>query len=295
MFEYAGDGQKTKTKQLIFEQRIWSPYFQEGHENGNAFYGTKGVMILGKKDGWQVTLEGNKPGPSGRGTFSLPHHHQNFLDCIRSGARPNADIEIGHLTASLCHLGNIATRVGQGLAVLCADQLSQLVHIGVDQRTKGHHVRGHEDGVRLLVGVANAYPDSARAYTLLKKQYSTPEQSAKTVTACESLVKLKPTDPAAQVLLGGAYADVGRVQEAIACFQEAIALDPNCFDAHLGLGRAHFDRGRYGEAVACEPSRFLDELPKELLDWRGADAEADQARTRERAGANLARLKELFG
>jgi hypothetical protein len=70
-------------------------------------------MILGKKDGWQVTLEGNKPGPSGRGTFSLPHHHQNFFDCIRSGARPNADIEIGHLTAALCHLGNIATRVGR--------------------------------------------------------------------------------------------------------------------------------------------------------------------------------------
>ncbi|MCU0874883.1 MAG: Gfo/Idh/MocA family oxidoreductase [Pirellulaceae bacterium] len=113
VFEYAGDGQKTKTKQLIFEQRIWSPYFQEGHENGNAFYGTKGVMILGKKDGWQVTLAGNKPGPSAAGTFSLPAHHQNFLDCIRSGAKPNADIEIGHLTASLCHLANIATRVGR--------------------------------------------------------------------------------------------------------------------------------------------------------------------------------------
>jgi predicted dehydrogenase len=113
VFEYAGDGQKTKTKQLIFEQRIWSPYFQEGHENGNAFYGTKGVMILGKKDGWKVTLAGNKPGPSAAGTFSLPAHHQNFLDCIRGGARPNADIEIGHLTASLCHLANIATRVGR--------------------------------------------------------------------------------------------------------------------------------------------------------------------------------------
>ena len=75
--------------------------------------GTKGVMILGKKDGWKVTLEGNKPGPSATGTFSLPHHHQNFLDCLRSGARPNADVEIGHLTASLCHLGNIATRLGR--------------------------------------------------------------------------------------------------------------------------------------------------------------------------------------
>lgn len=115
VFEYSGAGAKPQKKQLIYEQRIWSPYFQEGHENGNAFYGTKGVMILGKKDGWQVTLERNKPGPGMKGTFSLPHHHQNFIDCIRSGAPPNADIEIGHLTASLCHLGNIATRVGRVL------------------------------------------------------------------------------------------------------------------------------------------------------------------------------------
>ena len=113
VFEYPSDGQALRTKQLIFEQRIWSPYHQEGHENGNAFYGTKGVMVLGKKNGWQVTLERNKPGPSMKGTYSLPDHHRNFLDCIRSGQKPNADIEIGHLTASLCHLGNIATRVGR--------------------------------------------------------------------------------------------------------------------------------------------------------------------------------------
>jgi predicted dehydrogenase len=113
VFEYAATGETGRKRQLIYEQRIWSPYFQEGHENGNAFYGTKGQMILGKKDGWQVILEGNKPGPSMTGTFSLPHHHQNFLDCIRNGTRPNADIEIGHLTAALCHLGNIATRTGR--------------------------------------------------------------------------------------------------------------------------------------------------------------------------------------
>jgi predicted dehydrogenase len=44
IFEYPGE----RKKQLIFEQRIWSPYVQEGHENGNAFYGTKGMLILGK-------------------------------------------------------------------------------------------------------------------------------------------------------------------------------------------------------------------------------------------------------
>jgi ATP-dependent DNA helicase Rep len=53
-------------------------------------------------------------------------------------------------------------------------------------------------------------------------------------------------------------------------------------------------RRRYGEAVACEPSRFLEELPKDLLDWRGEDAERDQARTRERASVHLDRLKAMF-
>jgi len=54
-------------------------------------------------------------------------------------------------------------------------------------------------------------------------------------------------------------------------------------------------RRRYGEAVACEPSRFLEELPKDLLDWRGEDSERDEARTRERASVHLDRLKTLFG
>jgi ATP-dependent DNA helicase Rep len=53
-------------------------------------------------------------------------------------------------------------------------------------------------------------------------------------------------------------------------------------------------RRRYDEAISCEPSRFLEELPKDLLDWRGADADKDEARTKERAAANLSRLKELF-
>ncbi|MHB8972355.1 MAG: Gfo/Idh/MocA family protein [Pirellulaceae bacterium] len=113
VFEYPSDTSGQRPRQLIYEQRIWSPYVQEGHENGNAFYGTKGMMILGKKSGWSVVLERNVPGPSEQGAISLPDHHQNFLDCLRNGQMPNADIEIGHLTASLCHLGNIATRVGR--------------------------------------------------------------------------------------------------------------------------------------------------------------------------------------
>jgi predicted dehydrogenase len=115
-FEYPGDGKVGHQKQLVFEQRIWSPYRQEGYENGNAFYGTKGMLIMGHTVGWQLFGEKGKLLDSMTGTPNLPAHHRNFFDCIKSGNRPNADVAIGHLSASLCHLGNIATRLRRTLS-----------------------------------------------------------------------------------------------------------------------------------------------------------------------------------
>ena len=111
-FEYDAGGRK---KQLIYEHRIWSPYVQEGHENGNAFYGTQGLMIFGKHNGWQLYGPRNKLIEEMRGAISLEAHHRNFLDCIRSGKSPNADAMTGHLSAALAHFANIATRLGTTL------------------------------------------------------------------------------------------------------------------------------------------------------------------------------------
>ena len=114
-FEYETNSPKHPKKQLIFEQRIWSPYVQEGHENGNAFYGTQGMLILGKQKGWQLFGPRNELRDKMEASFDSSLHHRNFLECIKDGKRPNADVEIGHLSASLCHLGNIATRTGRTL------------------------------------------------------------------------------------------------------------------------------------------------------------------------------------
>jgi ATP-dependent DNA helicase Rep len=54
-------------------------------------------------------------------------------------------------------------------------------------------------------------------------------------------------------------------------------------------------RKRYGEKVACEPSRFLNELPRELLEWRGEDSDRDHQRSRERAATHLDKLRDMFG
>jgi len=111
VFEWPIAGKLGKKKQLIFEQRIWTPYKMEGYENGDAFYGTNGMLLFGKEAGWRLYGPRNKEIRTGSGRPDLLAHHRNFFECIRSGRTPAADIEIGHLSASLCHLGNIATRV----------------------------------------------------------------------------------------------------------------------------------------------------------------------------------------
>ena len=40
---------------------------------------------------------------------------ENFFDCIRSRQQPVCDVEIGHRSASVCHLGVIALRLGRKL------------------------------------------------------------------------------------------------------------------------------------------------------------------------------------
>ncbi len=132
VYEYRGGG--PRKKQLIYEQRIWSPYVQEGHENGNAFYGTKGMMILGKHSGWVLYGPRNELREKVDARLESTPHHRNFLECIKSGQRPNADIEVGHLSATLAHLGNIATRVGR------------VIHF--DSQTE--QIEGDEEAARLL-------------------------------------------------------------------------------------------------------------------------------------------------
>jgi predicted dehydrogenase len=43
-------------------------------------------------------------------------HYQNFLNCLKSREKPAADVEIGHRTATVCHLGNMAVRLGRKIA-----------------------------------------------------------------------------------------------------------------------------------------------------------------------------------
>ena len=43
----------------------------------------------------------------------MPDHASDFVEAIRGGRRPNADIEIGNRAAVLVHLANILARTGK--------------------------------------------------------------------------------------------------------------------------------------------------------------------------------------
>jgi predicted dehydrogenase len=97
---------------LVWEHRMWSAHGDEGSSFGVAFHGDKGTLVISDK-GWRVE-DGDAAG--GPPTPLQEPHIADFLDAVRARRRPNADIEVGHLSTRLCHLGNIAHRTGKKLA-----------------------------------------------------------------------------------------------------------------------------------------------------------------------------------
>ncbi len=63
-----------------------------------------------KSKPWMQPLKG-----TGTELEQLDLHARNFLDCVKSRKRPNADIEDGHRTSTATLLANISVRLGRKL------------------------------------------------------------------------------------------------------------------------------------------------------------------------------------
>lgn len=115
--EYPGDGSPGQRRMLIFEMRLWSSNYPYNIDNGVEFYGTEGRMLVTKRGKLEVYGERNRriDNPQPRNApAGIMDHHEDFLDAVRTGRRPHADIEIGHRSATACHLANMAVRLGRG-------------------------------------------------------------------------------------------------------------------------------------------------------------------------------------
>jgi predicted dehydrogenase len=86
-----------------------------------VFHGQQGKLLLSRND-YQTEPAGLLPEPAaaeqakwaGEGHVARPHL-DNWFAAIESGATLNAPVEVGHRSATVCHLANIARRSGRNL------------------------------------------------------------------------------------------------------------------------------------------------------------------------------------
>lgn len=87
-------------------------------ENGVTFTGSKGSIFVSRSRIAADPAEILETEPD-TGPVRLERstdHKRNWIDCMASRERPICDVEVGHRSATVCHLGNIAIRLGRRLS-----------------------------------------------------------------------------------------------------------------------------------------------------------------------------------
>ncbi len=90
--------------------------FTNGFEgDGLTIFGTKGTIDI-QGANVKIYAEGQPDKP----IHEFPHegvsHPRNWVDCMRTGKKPNAPVELGFSSLLPSHMGNIAYRTGQKVA-----------------------------------------------------------------------------------------------------------------------------------------------------------------------------------
>jgi hypothetical protein len=110
-------GTGMNSKLLTYEMRIWAPYSYLGEPEGSAVFGDRGYLVIGNNR-WLAYGRGGEVLGQAEGDSHEKPHVQNFIDCIKSRAKPFCDLEtVGHPASVLCHAGNISARVGRMLTL----------------------------------------------------------------------------------------------------------------------------------------------------------------------------------
>jgi hypothetical protein len=97
---------------LTWEQRSWAPHLPQDPPYDVAFYGENGLMTF-SGGGYAIFDPKGQEIAKGSGNGGNQVHLQNFIDAIREAKPLNAEIEEGHKSTLLCHLGNIAYRTNK--------------------------------------------------------------------------------------------------------------------------------------------------------------------------------------
>jgi hypothetical protein len=118
---------------LVFEVRGLNTDSYKGAKIGVIYEGTEGYVVMASYSGGAAfDLDGKKVKEFTGGG----NHFENFLSAVRSRKHEdlNADIEQGHLSSALCHLGNISYLLGESVAA--PDVASKLAGVKTSENVK---------------------------------------------------------------------------------------------------------------------------------------------------------------
>lgn len=108
-YEYAG----TPGRLLTYEMRVWSPYRMYGEDEGVVLYGDQAYLVIGNTR-WRAYSPKDEVIAEDKGNNDGKVHIENFVECVKTRKKPNADLEtVGHPSSMLCHGGNVAWRLGR--------------------------------------------------------------------------------------------------------------------------------------------------------------------------------------
>ncbi len=148
-YAYDDDQQTPDTHVVAYEfdggkQITWQGTSCNRHKNDFVtFFGSKGTLIIGASGGYRVLDAKDKEVEKVGGGQGMSEHAQNFIDAIRNNEplNLNAEIEIGHKSTLLCHIGNIAHRTGRTLNCDTSNG-----HILNDKEAMTYWARDYEPG-----------------------------------------------------------------------------------------------------------------------------------------------------
>jgi predicted dehydrogenase len=115
-FTYA-NGVRHRVKTTADDSIFGGVVREEGQRNGVRFIGSEGWVWVTRGD-IQVSDDALLTTPLPEDALRLEvsgDHMGNFFECVRSRKDPICHVEVGHRSASLCHLGVIAMRLGRKL------------------------------------------------------------------------------------------------------------------------------------------------------------------------------------
>jgi len=108
-------------------------------------YGSELMMTIGRMGGgWQVTTQGGRVLDQMYGRVPDNEHYANFLDCVKTRKKPNADISFIEPSMNAIHIAMIAHRIGNQTVQYDSRKGTFIDNKKADQQIKRRYRKGFE-------------------------------------------------------------------------------------------------------------------------------------------------------